>query len=220
MSVIEHSTIPASLERYGHSKQNALHSYGIVIGMVMPLLSFPAIVIFSFASLIIPEISDVYARTDKKRIQYITSRAIKTVLVFSIPVACIFFFFGNELGMLVYQNESAGVYLRIFAFTAPLMYLDKIVDGILKGLNEQLHYLAYNIMDSFIRVILVIILVPRFGIAGIIITVYVSSIFNTGLSLLRLIKVTEIKIKVLWITAPLIISILILFFIRNIPFFK
>ena len=75
-------------------------------------------------------------------------------------------------------------------------------------------------MDSFIRVILVIILVPRFGIAGIIITVYVSSIFNTGLSLLRLIKVTEIKIKVLWITAPLIISILILFFIRNIPFFK
>ena len=60
--------------------------------------------------------------------------------------------------MLVYQNESAGVYLRIFAFTAPLMYLDKIVDGILKGLNEQLHYLAYNIMDSFIRVILVIIL--------------------------------------------------------------
>ncbi len=220
LSVIEHSTIPASLERYGHSKQNALHSYGIVIGMVMPLLSFPAIVIFSFASLIIPEISDVYARTDKKRIQYITSRAIKTVLVFSIPVACIFFFFGNELGMLVYQNESAGVYLRIFAFTAPLMYLDKIVDGILKGLNEQLHYLAYNIMDSFIRVILVIILVPRFGIAGIIITVYVSSIFNTGLSLLRLIKVTEIKIKVLWITAPLIISILILFFIRNIPFFK
>ena len=197
LSVIEHSTIPASLERYGHSKQNALHSYGIVIGMVMPLLSFPAIVIFSFASLIIPEISDVYARTDKKRIQYITSRAIKTVLVFSIPVACIFFFFGNELGMLVYQNESAGVYLRIFAFTAPLMYLDKIVDGILKGLNEQLHYLAYNIMDSFIRVILVIILVPRFGIAGIIITVYVSSIFNTGLSLLRLIKVTEIKIKVL-----------------------
>lgn len=215
LSIIEHSTIPASLERYGHSKQNALHNYGLVMGMVMPLLSFPAIVIFSFASLIIPEISDVYAKTDKKQIQYITSRAIKTVLIFSIPVACIFFFFGKELAMLVYHNESVGIYLRIFAFTAPLMYLDKIVDGILKGLNEQLHYLAYNIMDSLIRVVLVIILVPRFGVAGIIITMCVSSIFNTGLSLLRLIKVTEIKIKVLWIIAPLFISIFILSFIRH-----
>lgn len=215
LSIIEHSTIPASLERYGHSKQNSLHSYGIIMGMVMPLLSFPSIVIFSFASLIIPEVSDVYARTDTRQIQYITSRAIKTVLIFSTPFGCAFFFFGKEIGMLVYHNENVGAYLRIFAFIAPLMYLDKIVDGILKGLNQQVHYLAYNIMDSLIRVILVIFLVPRFGIAGIIITMYISSIFNTGLSLLRLIQVTEIRIKILWIAVPLIISILVAVFIKS-----
>ena len=117
--------------------------------------------------------------------------------------------------MLVYHNENVGAYLRIFAFIAPLMYLDKIVDGILKGLNQQVHYLAYNIMDSLIRVILVIFLVPRFGIAGIIITMYISSIFNTGLSLLRLIQVTEIRIKILWIAVPLIISILVAVFIKS-----
>ena len=179
------------------------------------LCVFPSIVIFSFASLIIPEVSDVYARTDTRQIQYITSRAIKTVLIFSTPFGCAFFFFGKEIGMLVYHNENVGAYLRIFAFIAPLMYLDKIVDGILKGLNQQVHYLAYNIMDSLIRVILVIFLVPRFGIAGIIITMYISSIFNTGLSLLRLIQVTEIRIKILWIAVPLIISILVAVFIKS-----
>ena len=91
----------------------------------------------------------------------------------------------------------------------PLVYLDGIVDSMLKGLNQQIHYLSYNIADSVISVILVTVLVPLYGIMGVIIVMYVGTLLNTGLSLLRLIKVTEIKIKVLdWIVAPLIITVL------------
>lgn len=207
LSIIENATIPKGLELYGHSKSKALSDYGLISGMVMPLLGFPSVVLFSFASIIIPELSEGYAKTDNKQIQYISSNVIKVVLMFSIPVAVVFFFFGRELGIIVYGNESAGRYLCMFSFLVPVIYLDSVVDSMLKGLNQQLHYLTYNIMDSIIRVGMVIYLIPRYGMAGLIITMYVGAIFNTGLSLLRLIKVAEIKIKVLWITAPFLITV-------------
>lgn len=208
LSVIEHSTIPTGLKKYGYDEHTALEDYGMITGMVMPLLAFPSVVIFSFANMIIPELSEVYARSDRKQIQSISSNVIKVVLIFSIPVAVVFSFFGNELGLLIYNSKTVGRYLCIFSALVPVIYLDSIVDGMLKGLNEQLHYLTYNIADSFIRVVLVILLIPKYGMIGFVIVMYIGAIFNTGLSLLRLIKVAEIKIKVLrWIVAPFGISV-------------
>ena len=88
------------------------------------------------------------------------------------------------------------------------MYLDSVVDGILKGLNEQTSYLIFNIIDSVIRVALTYILLPMLGIKGIIIVIIVSELLNTVMSIARLIKVTEIKIMFLdWIIFPLIFII-------------
>lgn len=209
LSIIENATIPSGLRKYGHSESKSLQDYGMITGMVMPLLAFPSVVIFSFASIIIPELSEVYAKTDKKQIQNISTNVIRIVFMFSIPVAVIFFFFGKELGILIYNNEAVGRYLCMFAALVPVIYLDNVVDSMLKGLNEHLHYLTYNIMDSFIRVVLVMFLIPKYGLMGLIIVMYIGAIFNTGLSLLRLIKVAEIKIKALWILAPLLITSLL-----------
>ena len=159
--------------------------------------------------MIIPELSEVYAKSDSKQIQRISSNVIKVVLIFSIPVAVFFSFFGKEIGLLIYNSEIVGRYLCIFSALVPVIYLDSIVDSMLKGLNEQLHYLTYNIADSVIRVVLVILLIPQYGMIGFVIVMYIGAIFNTGLSLLRLIKVAEIKIKVLrWVVAPFGMAVL------------
>lgn len=208
LSIIEHSTIPSGLKKYGYDEHTALEDYGMVTGMVMPLLSFPSVVIFSFATMIIPELSEVYARSERKQIQRISSNVLKVVLMFSIPVAVVFSFFGNEIGVLIYNSEAAGKYLCIFSALIPIIYLDAIVDSMLKGLNEQIHNLTYNLADSFIRVVLVILLIPKYGMNGFVIVMYIGAIFNTGLSLLRLIKVAEVKIKVLrWVVLPFIIAV-------------
>ncbi|MEF2919796.1 MAG: oligosaccharide flippase family protein [Acutalibacteraceae bacterium] len=209
LNIVENATIPNGLEKYGYNRNTALSEYGIVTGMAMPLIAFPSVVIYSFASIMIPEMSEVYAREEKGEIQRIASNAIKIVLFFSVPVAVIFSFFGDEISLLFYSDNNVGKYICMLAPVIPLVYLDGIVDSMLKGLNQQIHYLSYNIADSVISVILVTVLVPLYGIMGVIIVMYVGTLLNTGLSLLRLIKVTEIKIKVLdWIVAPLIITVL------------
>ena len=216
LSIIENSTIPAGLQKYGFNHSRALQDYGMITGMVMPLLAFPSVVIFSFASIIIPELSEVYTKSDKVQIKKISSNVLKTVFLFSIPIAVAFFFFGKEIGLIIYGSETVGRYLCMFAAIVPIIYLDSVVDSMLKGLNQQLHYLTYNILDSFIRVVLVTLLIPKYGLMGLITVMYIGSIFNTGLSLLRLVRVAEIKIKLVWILLPLALSTLVFSAIKGV----
>mgnify|MGYP000062441418 FL=1 len=127
-----------------------------------------------------------------------------------------FFFFGKEIGLIIYGSETVGRYLCMFAAIVPIIYLDSVVDSMLKGLNQQLHYLTYNILDSFIRVVLVTLLIPKYGLMGLITVMYIGSIFNTGLSLLRLVRVAEIKIKLVWILLPLALSTLVFSAIKGV----
>ena len=84
------------------------------------------------------------------------------------------------------------------------MYLDAVADGILKGLNEQTSYLIFNLIDAVIRVILTYLLLPKFGIMGMVAVIIISELLNTVMSIARLVKVTDIKIMVFeWIIFPL-----------------
>lgn len=207
LSSVENMLIPSGLKKYGASSYSALSIYGMITGMVMPIISFPTLFLASFSMLILPEMSEANIINHKNNIHYMASRIIKLTLLFSIIIMNIFIFFAKDLGQCIYSSEECGIYLSIFAPLVPLMYLDKIVDGMLKGLNEQLSYLSYNIIDSIIRVILIFILLPLIGINGLIIMVFVSTILNSTLSINRLLKVTHLKINISdWIIIPILCS--------------
>ena len=93
--------------------------------------------------------------------------------------------------MLLYKRDDVGVYIKILALTVPFSYLDCVVDGMLKGLNQQIYYFVYNIIDSSIRVILTLILIPRLGVKAVIIIMFVSVILNSVLSTQRLLSITR-----------------------------
>ena len=76
------------------------------------------------------------------------------------------------------------------------MYMDTIVDGMLKGLGEQYQSMKYNVIDSFASVCMVYFLLPVFGIKGYVMTVMVSEVLNFSLSLGRLVKITSLRISV------------------------
>ncbi|GHU82721.1 stage V sporulation protein B [Clostridia bacterium] len=203
LSLIENVMIPTGLKKHGSSAGEALEDYGAITGMVMPVITFPAVFLFSFSMLMIPEFSEASSVAGRKAIQYMTSRLLRVVFLFSLPVAVMLFFFAEDLGQMIYGSAKIGTYIAMLAPLVPLMYLDSVVDGMLKGLNQQIYHMTFNIIDSSLRVILIIVLLPKCGIMGLIYVMYVSSILNTGLSLLRLLKVAVIKIKIAsWVIKP------------------
>jgi len=196
---VEHILIPYGLRRSGQNAADALASYGTVHGMALPLVLFPSAVSATFASLIIPELSELaakYGRRDTVHIKYIVRRAITMCLIFGMACAGIFILFAEPLGSLVYKNSEASRYIGVFAVLVPLMYLDTVVDGMLKGLGEQLASMKYNIIDAAISVFLVYTLLPHMGVSGYIVCVFITELVNDVLSLSRLISVTNVKIPV------------------------
>jgi len=198
---IQHILIPAGLRKHGSDYASALASYGTIHGMVFPLILFPSAVCTTFSGLIVPELSELAASygdiRHNKHICYIVRRALSLALLFGIGTAGILLCFADPLGILVYRSAEAAKYIRVFAPLIPVMYLDTTVDGMLKGLGQQLHSMFYNIIDASMSVFLVWTLMPKIGILGYVICVFVTEIVNLAFSLTRLLTVTGAKLPLL-----------------------
>ena len=125
--------------------------------------------------------------------------------LFSIGVAGILVCFSGEIGAVLYPGTDTAKYLCILAPLIPIMYVDTATDAMLKGLGEQFRSMIINIADAALSVILVWILVPRFGITGYLVTIYISELFNTILSVHRLLIVSKTTPKIVkWVYLPLL----------------
>ena len=198
---IEHMLIPRGLEKFGAGRTESLAAYGAVSGMAMPVLLFPSALRAVFSSLIIPELSELSARSDNiikndREICYMVRRACGAALLFGIGTAGIFVCFSKPLGLLIYKSATAGKYICMLAPLVPLMYLDMTVDGMLKGLGQQLYCMRVNILDAAVSILLVSVLLSKFGIAGYIACIYITETMNVALSVGRLLHITGARLMV------------------------
>ncbi|MBQ8248440.1 MAG: oligosaccharide flippase family protein [Clostridia bacterium] len=196
LSTLEHMLIPRGLRKNPLTAKSALATYGVLCGMVMPIIMFPTALLYSFTGLLIPEFAEEGERKNGTRVCYMISRSLGLTIIFSIGCAALMIMFSNELGMLIYDSHDAGEFIRIMAPLIPLMYLDHAVDAILKGLGEQLYCMKVNIIDAAMCTLLVYLLCPRIGIYGYIVTIYIAESVNVALSFARLIKVSGFCIGV------------------------
>ncbi len=194
LMTVEHLLIPIGLRKSGSDPQTSLAAYGVIHGMSLPLVLYPSALLSSLSGLLVPEISAMYISGNRTRINYMITRVLHLTLIFSIGTAGIMYFNAKRLSLAVYGNDSAFFYIRILSPLIPVMYCDMSVDGMLKGLDQQVSYMRYNIIDASICVVLVYLLVPVFSVSGYIIVVFVSEIINLALSFGRLTKVSDVNI--------------------------
>lgn len=207
LSAAENLLIPLGLRKCGATAGAALAQYGMLQGMVMPMLFFPACFLGAFAALLIPEMSESLAAGKKGSITSGTERSLRMTLLFSIFTACFFFSFGEELGLLFYRSREVGQLLRMLAPLVPLLYLDMVTDGLLKGLDQQTHSLLYNTLDASLRVSLMALLLPIAGLKGYFSILYFCGILNVTLSLSRLLKTADVCFRFFqWLFFPFVFS--------------
>ena len=199
----EHLAIPWGFRKNGASATQALASYGTLHGMVYPLVFFPSAVLSAFAGLLVPEFAEFHARGDREKIRETASRVMRLSLFFSIGVSGIFISFAYEIGTSLYPGTDAAALLARIAPLIPVMYMDSAVDSMLKGLGEQLYCMRVNIIDSLCCLILVVILLPRFGLGGYFLVQYVCELLNATLSIGRLLAVTDPSVGQ-WVFYPLL----------------
>lgn len=203
----EHIAIPNELGKYGLGRGEALAAYGTLQGMVMPLVLFPSAVVYAFAGLLVPELSACAVLGEEERIKRIARKVFRATVLFAVCVGAVFVCFSKEIGEGVYKSDEASRQLGLMELLVPVMYLDSSVDGMLKGLGEQVYCMKVNLFDSILCLILVFVLVPIFGIDGYIALIMISECINFSLSLYKLLKVSHVHFEfVRWVVMPVLSS--------------
>ena len=203
LKTVEDILIPDALRRFGSSTSVSLSTFGMIKGMVLPILYFPSIFLASFSTLIIPEISEAKALKQTKRVNNIIAKVFKFTLLIAIFASGLFIIYSKELGLHIYNNTEVGFMMRILAPLIPFMYLDRVVDGSLNALDQQMSTLRYNLIDMGVRIILILFLIPKYGVTGFILVLFAGTLLNSLLSINRLLKVTKLDFLLGdWILKP------------------
>ncbi len=195
LRTVENIIVPNNLTKFNGSREQSLSEFGAIKGMALPLIFFPSSLLSAFSTLLMPEITEANSLSQHKRMEKIINQSMHLCLALSILVSGIFTAFADELGRLIYGSSEVGFYIKVLSPLIPFMYIESIVDGILKGLGQQVSSLRYNIIDSCIRIGLIVLLLPFFGINGFLLVMIISNMLTSVLNIARMIKVTGIKLN-------------------------
>lgn len=205
LSSLKQLLIPLRLEKSGINCSTAISTYGLINGLAMPILMFPEVIINSFSGLLVPEFTYYYTRNDHNKISIIISKIFKISLLFSVGVIGVFLFYSDNVSMAIYNNLDISFYLKILCPLLLFMYLDSIVDNILKGLNQELSVMKCNILDLFVSIFCIYFLLPILGISGYILVIFISELLNSSISIIQLKQITKFKLDLInWILKPFI----------------
>lgn len=193
LNTIEDLIIPKQLTLFAGTV-NAMADYGMIRGMVFPVLMFPAAILFSLAELLIPEFSRCAACSSRNRVQYLAKQGLRAALLFGLCMGGLLFALADALGELLYESRQVGGLLRLYAIFVPVLYTDTLVDAMCKGLGQQNANARYNTLTSFLDVVFLWFLLPKWGLRGYYISFAVTHIINFVLSLRRLTKVSGIRL--------------------------
>lgn len=193
LHTVENVLIPYCLALFGNDRAESLAQFGLIRGMVIPIVFFPFAFLSSLVSILIPEISRLNTRVDKTARDARIERVLFLAFVFSTAVGGVFFFFPEEIAVLLYKDAAAAPFLRLIALVTPFMYVETIADGLLKSIGEQVYTLKTSIINSVCRIVIIYLLVPRAGAMGYTYLLIASNTFAFLTCMIRIRKKSAVR---------------------------
>ena len=167
-----------------------LAAFGMLTGMVFPVMMFPAAILFGLAELLIPELAWCAAAGSQRRIQYLVKRSLRAGLLYGCwagdcwccwqgPSAC-----GSTEAM---RPGSKWPPMRCWS---PCFYCDAVTDAMWKGLGQQKICVRNNIFTGFLDIVFLYFLLPKFGLHGYFASFFLTHALNFLLSIRLLLRVS------------------------------
>ncbi|MBQ3545757.1 MAG: oligosaccharide flippase family protein [Lachnospiraceae bacterium] len=204
--------IPNMLIIYGLTNSESLGVYGIVTGIVIPLVFFPSAIIHSFCLMILPTISEANSRKNNSKINFATNKSIELCIIFGVFCSTIFYNYGNVIGELLLNSNDVGKYVSLLGLICPFIYISAILTSIINGLGHTGITFLINIITSVIQIFLIVTVIPKYGVLGFIYAFIIGNFINS--SILFVYTKTKIKISAS-IIYTLILSVVTTLFISN-----
>ncbi len=139
---------PMRLMSAGFSSAKAMSEYGVVYGMVMPILMIPSSLIGSIALVLVPELSECYYKKEKEKLAALVEKALNATLLIAGLLIPIFIVCGGDVGMMLYSNSASGRLISACALILLPMSLTMISTSILNSLNCEKQTLLFFLLGA------------------------------------------------------------------------
>lgn len=209
--------VPQRLAASGMSRDQAVSVFGIVSGMVMPLVFLPFTLTSALSVVIIPSISE---NMMIKNWNYIKDKIAKSILftcITAFPSMALFIVLGKPLGILLYNQPMVGTLLIPSSLMILFHSLQHSLGAILNALGKQNKAALNFILGRMIQLLCTYFLVshPSFNIYGFIIGFAVSSILVCVLHLLVILQSTKLRMNFMeWFIIPCIAGVIMMLGIK------
>lgn len=196
LSAANDALVPLTLKQSGSTSEQALSQFGIFEAIILPALFFPSTVLCSLSGILVTEMARETAADNRRRIIYLTEKTLRQTILFAVFVAGIFLLFGKEIGTLLGGGAFAGKMLVLLAPVIPFIYLEIVLESILKGIGAQGFSSVNYFAEYFIRISFVLIFVPLMGFYGIVLSYYASNLCGNISRLIMAVRKTGLHFDI------------------------
>ena len=182
--------VPSRLVLSGISYAQSIGVYGIVCGMVMPFVYLPFTIGSALVVNLIPSISQEIALNKYKKVRMKINYSLVLTIGVGLISSIFFYFSGEELCLLVFNNKLAGQYLKAMYLAPLFLCLNQTLSSILHAIRKEIIASINTISTMVIQVIALYFLLPlpHLHIYAYIYTVTATSILTTILHSIVLVK--------------------------------
>ena len=181
---------PLRMQAAGYTASRAMSDYGVVYGMVMPVMAIPCAFISSIALVLVPELSENYYRGNREQVGALTQRALGATLLISCALIPFYLVCGTDVGVMLYSNAQSGHMLSACDLLLLPMSVTMICSSMLNSLGCEKHTLGIFLAGSA-AMLAATALLPRFlGAGALLVGMACDSGITALLSLLLLRKKT------------------------------
>ncbi|MDE5563589.1 MAG: polysaccharide biosynthesis C-terminal domain-containing protein, partial [Oscillospiraceae bacterium] len=193
LSSANDALVPLTLRQAGNSTSEAFSLFGIFEAIILPTLFFPSTILCSLAGILVTETAREKAAGGYVRITTLTEKVVRQTIVFSVFVTAILLLFGHEIGELLGGGEIAGRMIVLLAPVVPFIYMEIVLESIIKGIGEQTFSSINYLCEYIIRISFVLIFIPLLGFYGIVLSYYASNVCGNISRLILVIRKTGMQ---------------------------
>jgi stage V sporulation protein B len=194
MSALNDALVPVALLDYHENSDTAMSEYGLFESIIIPAVFYPSFILTSLQTLIIPEIARANAAENRFRVGYLIDKLFKKTMMFSVFIAAVLLSDGVKIGILLCPSDMlVAKTLRMMFFVVPFIYMEIILEGILRGLGKQGFSTVNSLVEYVIRICSVMVCTHFLGFIGVLISYYSSNIFSNIARVVMVCKTVRLR---------------------------
>lgn len=183
---VEAISIPLRLHQYGYTSAETLSIYGVLTGMALPCILFPSALTNSVSTMLIPTVAEIQVTREVTSLKNMMKKVAFSCFVLGFCCLLFFLLLGSFAGKVLFHSDLAGNFIQTLAWICPFLYMNTTLISMINGLGRATISFFINTLGLLIRIIGVLVFIPKIGINGYLWGLLLSQLIVSLISLLYL----------------------------------